>query len=45
MNILMIPHNASNATQWPLTLGETTLVIVGVGIVVWICRKIVEKWL
>lgn len=42
MNVLMIPHNAS---EWPLTLGETVLVLVWVGIVVWICRKVVEKWL
>ena len=41
MNILMIPHNAGTTS---MSLGDSVLILVGVGIVVWICRKIVEKW-
>lgn len=41
MNILLIPHNTSTCS---MTLSDGIYMIIGVGIVIWICRIIVKKF-
>jgi hypothetical protein len=41
MNILLIPHNTSTCS---MTLSDGIYMLIGISIVIWICRIIVEKF-